>query len=55
MAVSQLDDLKIGGQLMDDHNSLKQPLYLEEELTDEGIVPLHHYPNPLDEGRAASS
>ena len=41
--------------MMDDHNSLKQPPHPKEELTDEGIVQLHHYSNPLDKGRATSS
>ena len=55
MAVSKLNDLEIGGQLMDDHNSFRQPPHPEEGSTDEGITPFRHYPNPLDEGKTASS
>ena len=55
MAVSKLNDLEIGGQLMDDNNSLRQPPRLKEGPMDKGITPLHHYPNPLDEGKTASS
>ena len=40
---------------MDDHSSLKQPPRPEEGAMDEGITPLRHYPNPLDEGKTASS
>ena len=55
MAVSNLNDLEIGGQLMDDNNSLRRPPRPEEGPTDKGITPLRHYPNPLDEGKTASS
>ena len=55
MAVSKLNDLEIGGQLMDDNNSLRRPPRLEEGPIDKGITPLHRYPNPLDEGKTASS
>ena len=55
MAVSKLNDLEIGGQLMDDNNSLRRPPRPEEGPIDKGITPLHHYPNPLDEGKTASS
>ena len=55
MAVSKLNDLGIGGQLMDDHNSLRQPSRPEEGPTDEGITPLRLYLNPLDEGKTANS
>ena len=55
MAVSKLNDLEIRGQLMDDNNSLRRPPHPEEGPTDKGITPLRHYPNPLDEGKTASS
>ena len=55
MAVSKLNDLGIEGQLMDDHNSLRQPSRPKEGPTDEGITPLRLYLNPLDEGKTANS
>ena len=55
MSVSKLNDLGIGGEPMDDHNSLRQSSRPEEGPTGEGITPLRLYLNPLDEGKTANS
>ena len=52
MAVYKLNDLGIRGQLMDDHNPLKQPPRPDKGRIDIETIPLCHHLNPLDEERA---
>ena len=51
MAVSKLNDPRIGGQLMDDHNPLKQPPRPSKGPMDVETIPLRHCLNPLDKER----
>ena len=55
MTISNFNDLGIEGQLIDNHNSLRQPPRPKKGPTDEETIPLRHHLNPLDEEKVASS